>query len=103
MNILSITHGYALPGPCVSNGVTDCSQCDSNEGCESLSSASCACSPDCFTHGNCCPDVTHIQSCLGTYLSLTRHIQVQAASGGKNTLPTELLRQLTCITYVAST
>ena len=74
---VSISHVCVhTPAPCLSNGVTDCSQCDSNEGCQPLSSASCLCSPDCFTHGNCCPDIVHIPSCLGMYQhDITQHFK----------------------------
>ena len=48
--------------PCLSNGFTDCDNCST--GCV-VSDHSCSCRSDCYEAGDCCPDVSHVQNCLG--------------------------------------
>ena len=48
--------------PCLSNGFTDCLTCGSRLGC---SVGYCNCYSDCYEYGDCCPDVAHVDNCLG--------------------------------------
>ena len=49
--------------PCLSSHFTDCNNCGST-GCI-VSDHSCNCRSDCYEAGDCCPDVSHVQNCLG--------------------------------------
>ena len=56
--------------PCLSNGVTDCNECSNAADCPPIPSAQCYCTSECYKNGMCCPDVGHLQNCLGnTYNS----------------------------------
>ena len=49
--------------PCLSN---DCNTCAS----PNCVTEHCNCYSDCYEHGNCCPDVAHVENCLGEYIKI---------------------------------
>ena len=54
--------------PCLSKGLTDCNDCDSPSTCRP--SLDCSCHPDCYERGSCCPDISHVENCVGKCNSL---------------------------------
>ena len=59
-----------FPAPCISNGIIDCSVCDSTSGCLPINTPQCQCSVDCYSSGTCCSDILHVQNCLGELSSI---------------------------------
>ena len=55
----------SITAPCLSNGITDCSKCMSQEDCRPIPDAQCNCTSDCYSSGTCCPDVGYLQNCFG--------------------------------------
>ena len=55
---------------CLTVGLDDCEVCGSRERCGVSSiddTPICNCYSDCYEHGDCCTDVSHVENCLGMY------------------------------------
>ena len=51
--------------PCLTLGFRDCNECGDREGCQV--GTYCNCYSDCYDYGDCCPDVSHMKNCVGTF------------------------------------
>ena len=62
---LNYNYFVQTTAPCLSNGVTDCNECSNAADCPPIPSTQCYCTSECYRNGMCCPDVGHLQNCLG--------------------------------------
>ena len=56
---------YCTIAPCLSNSITDCTDCNNAINCPLIPSDLCYCNSECYRNGMCCSDVGYLQNCLG--------------------------------------
>ena len=54
---------FTNAAPCLTMGISDCNECEDREDCQV--GTYCNCYSDCYDYGDCCPDVSHVNNCVG--------------------------------------